>query len=133
MLSVLRAFPGYYHNFAFISVGVVDSGVFKGADEIDALREKTESDIQKYVDFAHANGLPAIARAGIGTEVASVAEEICREIAQEFPRVVFFAGKVVFRQEEWGYRLLHNETAIALQRRLHAAGRTLVVLPVMVH
>jgi amino acid transporter len=132
LLSVLRAFPGHFHNFVFLSVGVVDSGVFKGADEIDALREKSEADLKKYVEFAHKNGLPAMSRVGIGTEVASVAEDLCREVADEFPRTVFFAARVVFQQEEWGHRLLHNETAVALQRRLQAQGKTLVVMPVMV-
>jgi amino acid transporter len=132
LLSVLRSFPGHFHNFVFLSVGVVDSGVFKGADEIDALRQKTESDLEKYVEFARSNGLPAMSRVGIGTEVASVAEELCREVTEEFPRTVFFAAKVVFQQEEWGHRLLHNETAVSLQRRLQEQGKTLVVMPVMV-
>lgn len=132
LLSVLRAFPGHFHNFVFLSVGVVDSGVFKGADEIDALRTKSEADLDKYVEFAHKNGLPAMSRVAIGTEVASAAEELCREVAEEFPRTVFFAARVVFQQEEWGHRLLHNETAVALQRRLQAQGKTLVVMPVMV-
>jgi amino acid transporter len=132
LLSVLRSFPGHFHNFAFLSVGVVDSGVFKGADEIDALRHKTETDLQKYVEFARSNGLPALSRVGIGTEVASVAEDLCRELSEEFPRTVYFAAKVVFQQEEWGHRLLHNETAVALQRRLQEQGKTLVVMPVMV-
>lgn len=132
LLSVLRSFPGHFHNFVFLSVGVVDSGVFKGADEIDALRKKTEDDLQKYVEFARSNGLPAMSRVGIGTEVASVAEDLCREVSEEFPRTVFFAAKVVFQQEEWGHRLLHNETAVSLQRRLQEQGKTLVVMPVMV-
>jgi O-acetyl-ADP-ribose deacetylase (regulator of RNase III) len=132
LLSVLRSFPGHFHNFVFLSVGVVDSGVFKGADELDALRQKTERDLDKYVEFARSNGLPAMSRVGVGTEVASVAEDLCREVAEEFPRTVFFAAKVVFQREEWGHRLLHNETAVSLQRRLQEQGKTLVVMPVMV-
>jgi len=132
LLSVIRAFPSYFHNFVFLSVGVVDSGVFKGADELDALREKTEADAERYVTYARANGFPAVARTAIGTEVASVAEELCRLIAEEFPQTVFFGGRVVFEREVWAHRLLHNETAMAIQRRLHSQGRTMVVLPVRV-
>jgi hypothetical protein len=132
MLSVIRSFPGHFSNFVFLSIGVVDSGVFKGADEIEALRAKTEGDVEKYVAYGQANGLPASARVGIGTEVAATAEELCRTIAEEFPRTVFFGAKVVFAREEWGHRVLHNETAMSIQRRLHARGQTMVVLPVMV-
>jgi amino acid transporter len=132
MLSVIRNFPGHFSNFVFLSIGVVDSGVFKGADEIEALRAKTEGDVEKYVAYGQANGLPASARVGIGTEVAATAEELCRSVAEEFPRTVFFGAKVVFKREEWGHRVLHNETAMSIQRRLHARGQTMVVLPVMV-
>jgi hypothetical protein len=132
LLSLLRTFPGYFKNFVFLSVGVVDSGVFKGVDEIEALREKTEADLKKFVDFAGRHGLASFARVGIGTEVASTAEELCDEVSREYPRTVFFASRVVFGQEEWFHRLLHNETAMAIQRRLRGRGKTLVVLPVMV-
>jgi amino acid transporter len=132
LLSVLRTFPGYFKNFVFLSVGVVDSGVFKGVDEIEALREKTESDLKKFVAFAEKHGLPCLSRVGIGTEVASTAEDLCSEVGREFPRTVFFASKVVFPQEEWFHRVLHNETAITIQRRLRGQGKTLVILPVQV-
>ena len=132
LLSLLRTFPGYFKNFVFLSVGVVDSGVFKGVDEIEALREKTEGDLKKFVSFAERHGLASFARVGIGTEVASTAQELCDEIAREYPRTVFFASRVVFPQEEWFHRVLHNETAMSIQRRLRGRGKTLVVLPVMV-
>jgi hypothetical protein len=132
LLSVLRTFPGYFKNFVFLSVGVVDSGVFKGIDEIEALREKTEADLEKFVAFAQKHGLPCFARVGIGTEVASTAEDLCNEVSREYPRTVFFASRVVFPQEEWYHRILHHETAMSIQRRLRVRGKTLVVLPVQV-
>lgn len=132
LLTLLRTFPGHFKNFVFLSVGVVDSGVFKGADELEALREKTESDMQRYVSFAHAYGLPCISRVGIGTEVAATAEALCNDLAREYPRTVFFASKVVFPVEEWFHRVLHNETAMTIQQRLRTQGKTLVILPVMV-
>jgi len=43
---------------------------------------------------------------------------------------VFFAAKLVFKRENAANRLLHNQTAFALQRRLHLRGQTLVILPI---
>ena len=57
---------------------------------------------------------------------------MCKEIAQEFPRAVFFAGKLVFQQERFFQRLLHNETAYQIQRRLQFAGLNAMVMPVRV-
>ena len=48
---------------------------------------------------------------------------------EEFPRTVFFAGKVIFQRERWYQRLLHNETALALQKRLQWDGHTMVIIP----
>ena len=41
ILSVIRNFPNLYKNFIFTSVAVVDSGAFKGAEEMKNLEEAT--------------------------------------------------------------------------------------------
>ena len=43
-----------------------------------------------------------------------------------------FAGKLVFKRENIFHRLLHNETAFAIQGRLQWKGITMVVLPIRV-
>jgi len=58
--------------------------------------------------------------------------ELGRQVAAEFPRVTFFAGYILFQRERWYQRLLHNETAFAIQRRLQWAGMTMVILPARV-
>lgn len=45
---------------------------------------------------------------------------------------MFFAGKLIFQRPKWWHRLLHNETAQAIQERLQWAGRTMVTLPIRV-
>ena len=60
------------------------------------------------------------------------AEKLCLAVAAEFPRTTFFAGKVIFQRERWYQKLLHNETAVSIQKRLQWAGRTMVVLPARV-
>jgi hypothetical protein len=41
----------------------------------------------------------------------------------EFPIVTFVGGKIVFARERWFQRLLHNETALAIQKRLSGWAR----------
>jgi hypothetical protein len=50
----------------------------------------------------------------------------------DFPSVTFFGGKVIFAREQWYQRILHNETATAIQKRLYWLGATMVVLPARV-
>jgi len=131
-LSVVREFPKLYKNFVFVSVGEIDSGSFKGIAEIDALKISVENDLTKYVQLVRSYGFPADYRMAIGTDVADTATQMCESLAKEFPRSTVFTGKLIFRQENPFQKILHNETAFAIQRRLQWNGITTVILPVRV-
>ncbi len=128
-LNVFRAFPGHFNGLVFISVGVIDSGAFKGEDSLESLREQTQRSLDRYVALAQSLGVPAASRSAIGTDAVDEAEKLCAQAAREFPSITFFAGQVIFRRETWTQRLLHNQTAYAIQRRLQWSGRNLVILP----
>jgi amino acid transporter len=130
MLSILRFFPGLYKQFVFVSVAVVDSGSFKGKEEIEALQGNTEEDLAKYVDVARRLGFPAESVSTIGIEVVSEAAELCQRVARIYPKATIFTGKLVFKRETFFHRLLHNETSMIIQRRLQWVGVPMVVLPI---
>ncbi len=132
MLAIQRLFPGYFKNFIFISVGVIDSATFKGIEAVEDVRDQTEQSLMNYVALAQRWHLAADYRMSLSTEVLDEAEKVCLEVSREFPRAIVFAGKLVFQQERWFQRLLHNETAYQLQRRLQFAGLNTMVLPVRV-
>jgi len=132
ILTLQRIYPGHYKNLLFLSVGVIDSATMKGVEEVDEIRRRTEEGLKRYVDLARRLGFAADYRMAIGTEAVADGEALCIAVAKEFPRAVFYAGKLVFEKERWYQRLLHNETAFALQRRLQFAGLNAMVLPVRV-
>ena len=72
-----------------------------------------------------------VAKFGIGANLPA-AEELCRGVSREFPRATFFSGRLIFQRERWYQRLLHNETALAIQKRLQWSGRTMVLMPIRV-
>jgi amino acid transporter len=131
-LSVYRQFPKLYRNFIFVSVAEIDSGSFKGAAEIEALGLSVEEAMKKYVTLCRSHGYPADYRTDVGTEAVETATRLCEEVAKEFPRSTVFAGQLVFREETPFQKILHNETAFAIQRRLQWQGITAVILPVRV-
>jgi len=131
-LSIQRLFPGQFKNYMFLSVGVIDSAVFKGADEVDALKRNTDADLEKYVEFTRRLGFRAESRSAIGTEAVERVLELAQTIRDEYPRSVFFLGALVFEKDNLTHRILHNETALAIQRRLQFAGLEAVVLPIRV-
>jgi amino acid transporter len=132
MLSIQRTYPGYFSNLVFVSVAVHDSGTFKGAAEVDAQRLQVEETLKKYVALAKSLGWNSSYRMAEGLDAVYEASRLCIRIADEFPRVVFFAGKLIWKRETWLQKILHNETAYQVERRLHWKGLAMAVLPVRV-
>jgi hypothetical protein len=130
LLTIQRLFPNYFQNFVFLSVGVIDSATFKDIAEVVEVKERTRKALDEYVALAQGLGLAATSRMSLGTEAVETATQLCGDVAKEFPRALFFAGKLVFEQEHWYQRVLHNETAYQIQRRLQFAGLNAMVLPV---
>lgn len=129
VLNISRIFPNYFKNYIFISVGVIDSGGFKGEGAIEELKIETEKSLNSYVELCKTLGIPAKYKYAIGTDAVAEGENLCLGMASEFPNITFFAGKVIFEREGFFHRLLHNDTAFAIQKRLQLIGRTMVIIP----
>jgi amino acid transporter len=132
LFSILRSFPDMYKNFIFVSVAVVDQGAFKGEEGLESLKESTEESLREYVKLARALGFPAEYRMAVGTDVVEAATGLCEEVSREFKRSTVFSGQLAFRLEKFYHRLLHNEVAFAIQRRLQWSGITNVILPIRI-
>jgi amino acid transporter len=129
-LSIIRSFPGLYKNFVFVSVAIIDQGLFKGEEQLDDLKRAAEDSLKKYVDLARRLGFPAEYRMSVGTDIVDSATNLCLEVNRDFNRSTVFSGHLAFRLEKFYHRLLHNETAYAVQRRLQWKGITNVILPI---
>ena len=129
-LSIFRTFPNVYKNFLFVSIGEIDSGSFKGIEEMEALKRSVEDRLKKYVNLARKLGFAADYKVEIGIDVVDSATSLCETVANEFPRSTVFAGKLIFMKDGIFQRFLHNETAFALQRRLQWDGVAMMILPI---
>ena len=132
LFSIRKLFGDHFRNVVFVSVGVIDSATMTGIEEVEHVREATEDGLRKFVDLAERIGFAASFRTALATEVVPEAAVLCTEIARSHPRSVVFAGKLVFQKERWYQRVLHNETAHALQRALQFSGVSCMILPVRV-
>ncbi|HVN72628.1 MAG TPA: KUP/HAK/KT family potassium transporter, partial [Desulfomonilia bacterium] len=131
-LSIFRTFPNVYKNFIFVSVGEIDSGSFKGIDEVESLKHSVVDGLKKYVNLARKLGFPSDYRMDIGIDTVDTATHLCEAVATEYPRSTVFAGKLIFQKESMFQRFLHNETAFAIQRRLQWEGVAMMILPIRV-
>jgi len=132
LLAVVRMFPKVYTNFVFVQVGVLDAGNFKGADEVENLRSHSQEQVQKFVSYMGKRGFYAEAHVALGTDIVEEAAKLCVVIADKFPQAQFFAGQLVFKDESFATRWLHNHTVFELQRRLYQHGRAMLILPIQV-
>jgi amino acid transporter len=132
-LSVVRNFPAVYKNFIFVSVAEVDVGSFRGSEAMEKLSASTARMLKNYVDLARKLGLTADYRLEMGTDIVQTASRVCETVAKEFPRSAVFAGQAVFRQTGVIHRLLHNETAFAIQQELRWKGIMTIILPVRIN
>jgi len=132
MLNATRFAPDHFQSFIFIAAGVVDSGNFKGSSAVDELRQHTEASLQRYVELGQRLGMPSASYCTIGTDAVDDLEKLCLSVARKYPKAVVFAGQLVFQKDTWLHRLLHNQTAYSLQRRLQWAGLPMVILPTRV-
>jgi amino acid transporter len=130
LLTLLRMFPGHFKAVVFCSVAVIDSGVFKGKREVGELERRVEHALDRYIQYAAWLGLPAERMHAAGIEVAVEAEKMALEAISKYPKALFVAGQLIFEEDTLATRLLHNETAFMIQRRLQHAGIPMVVLPV---
>jgi amino acid transporter len=130
MLNVQRLFGPRFKQYIFVSVGTIDSGHFKGVDELAELEKDVRKQAEKYVTLARSYGLKAEARTNCAIDHLGEIERICLDLHREFPNSVFFAARLLFWKDTFWSRLLHNETPLSLQRRLMFHGLQFVVLPV---
>jgi amino acid transporter len=128
--SIIRQFPGMFRNFVFLSVGMIDTSVFKGAAEVENLARDLKEQLRNYVEFAKGHGFYAEARTAVGTDAIECIARLAEETSKDFPNTTVFAGKLVFREENFLSRMLHNHTAFLVQKRLVFAGLPMIILPI---
>jgi amino acid transporter len=132
LFAIVRMFPKVYQNFVFVQVGVLDAGNFKGASEVQNLREHSQKEVNRYLAYMGKRGFYTEAHIALGTDIVDEAAKLCDVIAKKFPQAQFFAGQLVFKDEGFGTRWLHNHTVFELQRRLYQNGRAMLILPIQV-
>jgi hypothetical protein len=130
LLTCLRMFPGHFKGVVFVSIAVVDSDSFKGVSEVEALEKRTRDHLASYERFAAALGLPSTSAYAVGTEVALEAQELGNDLIKKYPRGLVVAEQIIFDEDTVWNRVLHNETAFLIQRRLQHDGVPMIVLPV---
>ncbi len=132
LLWVLRMFPGHFKNFLFVNARTVDSHAYGGVGALEKMREDAAGTLEFFVDFCQSHGMASSSYISFGTDAVDEVTKLCEEINREYPNSIFFTSKLIFSSDNWFTRLLHNQAALAVQRRLHLEGLQMVILPMKV-
>jgi amino acid transporter len=132
LLWVLRMFPGHFKNFLFVNARTVDAHVYGGEGALEKMRDDAAETLEFFVDFCQSHGMASASYIGFGTDAVEEVTRMCEQISREFPSSIYFTSKLIFAKDNWLVRLLHNQAALAVQRRLHLEGLQMVILPMKV-
>jgi amino acid transporter len=132
LFSIIRLFGGTFKNFAFIQVGIVDAGNFKGVEEVARMRTDVKKELDRYVHYMRCHGYYAAAYSSFGTDVVDEIAKVTPEILERFPNAILFGGQLVFPKTTFLSGMFHNYTIFAVQRRFYNEGIPVVILPIRV-
>ncbi|RJG05316.1 APC family permease [Noviherbaspirillum cavernae] len=132
LLWVQRMFPGHFKNFLFVNARTVDSHAYGGEGAVEQMRAEANATLKFFEDFCHSHGMASATYLGFGTDVVNEVTKLCEEISKAYPNAIFFTSKLIFEHDNWFTRLLHNQAALAIQRRLHFESLQMVILPMKV-
>jgi len=99
---------------------------------VEKMRKDAARTLEYFVDFCQSHGMASASYIGFGTDAVEEVTRMCEQINREYPNSIFFTSKLIFASDNWFTRLLHNQAALAVQRRLHLEGLQMVILPMKV-
>lgn len=127
---VQKHFPTQFRNFIFVGVGEVDKQSFDGPTSLLTLQTKLNNALLYFRSYCISRGLASASRLALGSDSLKELEEEVSRLTEEFPNSVCFASKLIFDNESYMTRWLHNGLASALQRRLSPAKCEMMIIPI---
>jgi amino acid transporter len=129
LLWVQRMFPDHFGNFIFVNARAVDAQSFGGREDLEAMKVEANASLSYFVNFCNSKGWAAKSYLSFGTDPIDEFTRLAERVQEEFPNAIFFTSKLIFNRDNWVTRLLHNQAAMALQRRFHLRGMQMIILP----
>jgi amino acid transporter len=133
LLWVRRLFPDQFRNFIFVRTGEVDTASFGGEARLELMSGEIDEMLHYFVAYCHNHNLAAEGYKGFGTDTVAELVKLVEKIVAKYPNAIVFASKLIFEDDAWWTRILHNQTALTMQRQLHLRGIQMVILPMIVH
>jgi amino acid transporter len=130
VLWISRLFPGRFQNVAFVSVVRVEGDILGPLDPVQQSKRRIDASLDQLEAFCAQRGMRTARVVGYGTDPVAELERLLAQALARFPEPVCFSNTLILPARKQRVAWLHNQTALALQARLHIQGIPLVVLPI---
>jgi hypothetical protein len=90
---------------------------------------EAKASLSYFVNFCNSKGWAAKSYLSFGTDPIDEFTRLAERVLGEFPNAIFFTSKLIFDEDNWFTQILHNQAAMALQRRFHLRGMQMIILP----
>jgi hypothetical protein len=131
-LRILENFKGVYHNIVFVRIGILNSKIYRGTEELEHFKKQVKDDGEKYVTVANQFGLYGKSFWTIGTDPVDEIYKIVKRIRPRLSGAAFFGGQLVFSKTFYLSKLLHNHTIFSIQKRFFKFGIPIVIFPIRI-
>jgi amino acid transporter len=131
-LRICENFKGVYSNFIFIRIGVLNTKIYRGSEEMENFKVQVKEDGAKYVKIANEFGFYGKSFWSIGTDPVAEVYQIVKKLRPKLSGATFFGGQLVFSKTFYFSRLLHNHTIFSIQKRFFKFGIPIVIFPIKV-
>ncbi len=131
-LRINQSFKGIYQNYIFVRVGIVNTKIYKGSEELEHFKTSVKEDGKKYVKIANQFGFYGKSIWTIGTDPVDEVYKIVKRLMPLLPNPTFFGGQLVFSKTFYMSQLLHNHTIFSIQKRFFKFGIPIVIFPIKI-
>jgi amino acid transporter len=131
-LRINENFKGIYKNFIFIRIGIINSKIYRGSEEMEHFKTSVKEDGQKYAKIANQFGFYGKSIWTIGTDPVNEVYWIVKKIIPKLSGSTFFGGQLVFSKTFYLSKLLHNHTIFSIQKRFFKFGIPIVIYPIRI-
>ncbi|MCK9639480.1 MAG: APC family permease [Prolixibacteraceae bacterium] len=131
-LRINESFKGIYQNYIFIRIGVINSKIYRGSEELEHFKHNVKDDGKKYEKIANQFGFYGKSMWTIGTDPVSEVYQIVKKLIRLVPNSTFFGGQLVFSKTFFMSQLLHNHTIFSIQKRFFKFGIPIVIFPIKI-
>ncbi|MGD0582561.1 MAG: APC family permease [Bacteroidales bacterium] len=131
-LRILENFKGVYHNYIFIRIGVINSKIYRGSEELNQFKSQVKEDGQKYISIANRFGLYAKSVWTIGTDPVNEVYRIVKKFRPILTGATFFGSQLIFSRTFYLSKVLHNHTIFSIQKRFFKFGIPIMIFPIKI-